>query len=60
MPSRSADEIKDRADGGFKSKYITQTNSVSTPIIEQLSEGEHLEYLFSDFDTHISGSIGGM
>lgn len=46
MPSQSADKIKERAEGGFKSKYITQTNSVSTPIIEHLSEGEQLEYLF--------------
>lgn len=40
----SAEEIKKSAEGRFKSSWITQTNSINTPIIKHLSGTEQLHY----------------
>lgn len=45
-PEQSAEEMTRAARGGFKQQYMTQTNSVNTPIIERLDENEQLEYIF--------------
>jgi tetratricopeptide (TPR) repeat protein len=46
MPKQDPTAIRENAEGDFKEKYITQTNSVRTPIIEHLSADEQLQYLF--------------
>jgi tetratricopeptide (TPR) repeat protein len=46
MARQDPTAIRENAEGGFKEKYITQTNSVHTPIIEHLSSDERLQYLF--------------
>jgi hypothetical protein len=43
---RTAEEIAERARGKYKAEYITQTNSVAVPIIERLSSGEQLHFVF--------------
>jgi predicted nucleic acid-binding Zn ribbon protein len=48
---RSAEEIAERARGEYKSKYITQTNSVEVPIIERLFSHEQLHFVFFNSDT---------
>jgi tetratricopeptide (TPR) repeat protein/tRNA A-37 threonylcarbamoyl transferase component Bud32 len=46
MAGQDPTAIQENAEGGFKEKYITQTNSVHAPIIEHLSADEQLQYLF--------------
>jgi tetratricopeptide (TPR) repeat protein len=46
MASQDPTAIRENAEGGFKEKYITQTNSVHAPIVEHLSTDEQLQYLF--------------
>lgn len=38
--------VAQSARGSFKSKHITQTDSVSTPIIKHIPDEDKLEYLF--------------
>lgn len=45
MTQQGADEIAQSASGEFNPEQITQTDSVSTPLIAQLSDDEQLHYL---------------
>lgn len=47
---RSADEMVKQAKGEYTSEYITQTNSVTKPIIDQLSPEEQLHFVFFNPD----------
>ena len=46
----SADEMVEQAEGEYTSEYITQTNSVATPIIDHLSPEEQLHFVFFNPD----------
>jgi rRNA maturation endonuclease Nob1 len=46
----SPDEMVDKAKGEYSSQYITQTNSVNTPIIDLLDPEEQLHFVFFHTD----------